>query len=179
MVRGDKLLTCLPAGLPPSSDVPLSPSFVHCIALSEQGAIAASTADGRVWIGRGGDKSIAPKNKRHRKWEGLREVGGSWVRVASGPVVSVCVESDVHQSSHPTSSHHHRDFAGSDNFVTCTLLGLLSQHEVGMGPTRTGMIWSRHVEQLEKVNYMRSNGKYVAVGGFSDGGKGLVEVYGE
>ena len=53
--------------------------------------MAASTADGRVWVGRGGDKSVASKRKRHRKWEGLREDGGIWFSVAEGPVVSVCV----------------------------------------------------------------------------------------
>lgn len=140
--------------------------------------MAASTADGRVWVGRGGDKSIASK-KRHRKWEGLREDGGNWVGVAEGPVVSVYVE-DTRQPIHnPTESFHYRDFATPENFVACTLLGSLSQYEVGDGSTKARMVWSRNVEQLEKVNCMRSNGKYAVVGGFSNGGRGLVEVYGE
>jgi len=122
--------------------------------------VAASIADGRVWVGRGGDKSITSKKKRHRKWEGLKEDEGSWVRVAEGPVVSV-------------------DFVGSENLVTCTLLGSLSRYEVGVESTLATMNWSRNVERLEKVNCMRSNGKYVAVGGFLNDGKGLVEVYGE
>jgi hypothetical protein len=79
------------AGLPPSSGVSLSPPFVHSVAFSKHGAIIASTADGRVWVGRGGDKSIAPKKKRSRKWEGLRGDAGNWFSVAEGPVVSVCV----------------------------------------------------------------------------------------
>jgi len=79
----------IPAGLPPSSGVSLSPPFVHSIAFSEHSVMAASTADGRVWVGRGGDKSIASKKKRSRKWEGLRESEGNWVSVAEGPVVSV------------------------------------------------------------------------------------------
>lgn len=129
-----------------------------------------------MWVGRGGDKSIASKKKRHRKWEGLREDEGCWIRAAEGPVVSVCVD-DVHKPIHNLiESCHHRDFAGSENFVTCTLLGSLSQYEVGAGSTK---IWSRAVEKLEKVNCMRSNGKYVVVGGFSNGGEGLVEVYEE
>jgi len=148
------------ASIPPSGEISLSPSFVHCIAFSEYGAVAASIADGRVWVGRGGDKSITSKKKRHRKWEGLKEDEGSWVRVAEGPVVSV-------------------DFVGSEDLVTCTLLGSLSWYEVGVESTLATMNWSRNVERLEKVNCMRSNGKYVAVGGFSNDGKGLVEVYGE
>ena len=79
------------AGLPPSTGVSLSPLFVHSVAFSEHGAIIAGTADGRVWVGRGGDKSIPSKKKRSRKWEGLREDAGNWVNVAEGPVVSVCV----------------------------------------------------------------------------------------
>jgi hypothetical protein len=167
--------THLSAGPPPSSGVSLSPPFVHCIVFSQTGTVAASTADGRVWVGRGGDKSITSKKKRHRKWEGLREEEGHWIGVAEGPVVSVYVN-DVHQPIQTQlKTFHHRDFASLDNFVTCTLLGSLSQYEVGAGSTK---IWSRAVEQLEKVNCMRSNGKHVVVGGFYNGGKGLVEVYG-
>ena len=167
------------AGLPPSSEVSLSPPFIHCIALSEYGAVAASTADDRVWVGRGGDKSIASKKRRHRKWEGLREDEGNWVLVAEGPVVSVCVD-NVHQPIYnPIKSSNRRNFAGSENLVVCTLLGSLSRYDVGVGSTEAEMIWSRHVEQLAKVNCMRSNEKYVVVGGFSNDGKGLVEVYGE
>ena len=88
--QGNALFRRFIAGLPPSSGVSLSPPFVHSVAFSERGAVIASTADGRVWVGRGGDKSIASKKKR-RKWEGLREDAGSWVSVAEGPVVSVWV----------------------------------------------------------------------------------------
>jgi hypothetical protein len=62
--------------------------------------------------------------------------------------------------------------------VACTLLGSLSQHSIGVGSTGTEMVWSRDGKELEKVNCMRSNGAYIVVGGFSSGGKGLVEVYG-
>ena len=86
-----KLFLRFLADLPPSNGVSLSPPFVHSVAFSQHGAIIASTADGRVWVGRGGDKSIASKKKRSRKWEGLREDAGNWVSVAEGPVVSVCV----------------------------------------------------------------------------------------
>jgi len=91
-VRRNFLLIRFLAGLPPSSGVSLSPPFVHSIAFSEHGTIIASTADGRVWVGVGGDKSNASKKRRSRKWEGLREDEGSWINVAEGPVVSVCVK---------------------------------------------------------------------------------------
>jgi hypothetical protein len=98
--KGPSLIRFL-AGLPPSSGVSLSPPFVHSIAFSEHGAMAASTADGRVWIGRGGDKSVTPKKKRTRKWEGLREDEGTWVNIAEGPVVSVCVEDHPQPGKRP------------------------------------------------------------------------------
>jgi hypothetical protein len=62
--------------------------------------------------------------------------------------------------------------------VTCTLLGSLAQYKVSAGSMEDGIVWSRDMEQLEKVNCMRSNGAHIVVGGFSNGGKGLVEVYG-
>ena len=85
------------ADLPPSSGVSLSPPFVHSIAFSEHSVIVAGTADGRVWIGKGGDKSVASKKRRSRKWEGLKENEGGWVKTAEGPVVSVWVEDRHHR----------------------------------------------------------------------------------
>ena len=175
--RSPSLIQSL-AGLPPSSGVSLSPPFVHCIAFSEHGAMAASTADGRVWVGRGGDKSVTSKKKRSRKWEGLREDEGYWISVAEGPVVSVYVVGHFRPATGSIKNHCYRDFVDSEHFTTCTLLGSLSQYQVGVGPTEAGIVWSRKVEQLEKVNCMRQNGSCIAVGGFSNGGKGLVEVYG-
>ncbi|KAF9645295.1 WD40 repeat-like protein [Thelephora ganbajun] len=147
------------AGIPPSSGISLSPPFIHSIAFSENGTVAASTADGRVWVGGGGDKLITPKKKRSRKWEGLREDEGKWISVAEGPLVSV-------------------DFADSESFLTCTLLGSLSRYNASVGSTETGIVWSRDVKELKKANCMQSNRTYIVVGGFSNGGKGLAEVYG-
>ena len=73
---------------------------------------------------------------------------------------------------------HHSDFVDSESLVTCTLLGSLSQYTIGVESTGSGVVWSKNVKELEKVNCMRSNGTHLVVGGFSNGGKGLVEVYG-
>lgn len=73
---------------------------------------------------------------------------------------------------------YRREFTGSEGIVACTLLGSLSQYTMGAGSTDAGMVWSTDVKELEKVNCMRSNGAHIVVGGFSNGGKGLVEVYG-
>lgn len=82
---------------PPTSGISLSPPFVLSLSLSVTGLLAATTADGRLWIGGGGDKA-APfnnKKKRVRKWEGLREGDGVFVQVADGPVVARCVRSTL------------------------------------------------------------------------------------
>ena len=59
------------------------------ISVSSSGLLAASTADGRVWLGGGGEKRPDSKKKRARKWDGLKESEGIWLQVADGPVVSV------------------------------------------------------------------------------------------
>lgn len=71
----------------------LSPPFVLCTAMSPSGLLAAGTADGRLWIGAGGEKvkGAASKKKRARKWEGLLLDGALEERVADGPVIGVYV----------------------------------------------------------------------------------------
>lgn len=115
----DSLFILFPASLPPSSGVSLSPPFFHSVAFSDHSAVTASTADGRVWVGRGGDKLIASKKKRSRKWEGLKEDEGEWVSVAEGPVVSVYVEIPPGSESILTSSKELCGFWGlRDVYVT-------------------------------------------------------------
>ena len=82
---------CHTAAPPPESGISLSPPFVMSIAMSSSGTIATGTADGRIWIGTGGDKRLGAgaKKKRSRKWEGLREEEGLSVKVAEGPVVGL------------------------------------------------------------------------------------------
>ena len=90
------LTTYYTATSPPESGVSLSPPFVLSTAVSSTGIVAAGLADGRVWIGIGGEKRPAApgsggKQKRSRKWEGLKENEGLSAKVAEGPVVGLCV----------------------------------------------------------------------------------------
>ncbi|KAL1735370.1 hypothetical protein EV714DRAFT_268106 [Schizophyllum commune] len=80
----------------PSGGISLSPPFVICSAMSSTGVLVAGLADGRVWVGVGGEKEptgTASKKKtdkkRTKKWEGLDERGVLSERVAEGPVVGV------------------------------------------------------------------------------------------
>ena len=81
--------TTIQAAAPPTSGVSLSPPFILSTSLSPSGLVVATTADGRMWVGSGGDKSApANKKKKSRKWQGLWEQDGLFVQVADGPVVS-------------------------------------------------------------------------------------------
>ena len=62
--------------------------------------------------------------------------------------------------------------------MACTLLGSLSRYNLNVESKEAQMVWSREAKGLEKVNCMQSNGIHIVAGGFSYGGKGLVEVYG-
>lgn len=88
-------LTNYTATPPPESGVSLSPPFVLSTAVSSTGIVAAGTADGRIWIGAGGEKRLATAGssgkKKSRKWEGLKEDEGLSTKVAEGPVVGLCV----------------------------------------------------------------------------------------
>lgn len=82
------------APFPSAGGMTLSPPFVLCSALSPAGVIAAGTADGRLFIGFGGEKrpsggSSGNKKKRAKKWNGLDEEAELIEKFAEGPVVAV------------------------------------------------------------------------------------------
>ncbi|KAF7304953.1 hypothetical protein MKEN_01209800 [Mycena kentingensis (nom. inval.)] len=93
---------------PATQGVSLSPPFIMSAALSTTGAMAAGTADGRLWLGTGGDKGAlaakSTKKKRSRKWEGLNADDEILEKAAEGPLVAMA-------------------FAGSSTLVVSTLLG--------------------------------------------------------
>ena len=67
-----------------------TPLFVTAIAISATGVVAAGIADGRLWIGLGGESRLVPQSKkRNAKWRGLREEDGLFVKVAEGPIVAL------------------------------------------------------------------------------------------
>ncbi|KAI0372921.1 WD40 repeat-like protein [Pilatotrama ljubarskyi] len=164
------ILSRYDAKTPPASDgVSLSPPFILSISISSAGLLAASTADGRVWLGGGGEKRPAAsqggKKKRSRKWEGLKEDEGLWLQVADGPVVSTA-------------------FRDNKRLVTCSLLGAISAYDIsrdteGSGALQVEKLWSAATSSLEKVNAMVISDTWVVVGGFGNDGKGIVEAWHE
>jgi hypothetical protein len=77
----------------PESGISLSPPFVLCLSISRKSVVATGTADGQLWIGRGGEKglTIKTKKKERKKWEGLGDGKGLSIKIADGPVVAVYV----------------------------------------------------------------------------------------
>ncbi|KAI0362404.1 WD40 repeat-like protein [Trametes cingulata] len=149
----------------PSDGVSLSPPFVLSISISSTGLLAASTADGRVWLGGGGEKRPASsqggKKKRSRKWEGLKEEEGRWLQVAEGPVVSTA-------------------FRDQKRLLTCSLLGVVSAYEISrdaQGTLQAEKMWNARASSLVKVNALAVSNSWVIVGGFGKDGKGIVEAW--
>lgn len=142
----------------------LSPPFILSTSVRSTGLFAASTADGRVWLGGGGEKRPSPasgaKKKRTRKWEGLREDEGLWLQVAEGPVVAAV-------------------FSGTDALITSTLLGRLSIFAVSRddGKLRTEQTWSAETKGIAKVNAIAIHGHWLCVGGLDKNAKGVIEVW--
>lgn len=72
----------------------LSPPFIMSTAFSSTGVMAAGTADGRLWIGFGGEKTPSipgTGKKRNKKWDGLDADAELLQKVADGPIVAMYV----------------------------------------------------------------------------------------
>ncbi|KAH9857139.1 WD40-repeat-containing domain protein [Lenzites betulinus] len=153
-------------GPPPSDNISLSPPFVLSISISKTRLIVASTADGRLWIGGGGEKrpsapSQASKKKRSRKWEGLKQDQGLWVQAADGPIVSVV-------------------FKDPEQLIACTLLGIIVTYRVSrddQGALQASKTWSGAVSSGMRVSSIAVNESLIAIGGVKKDGKGVVEIW--
>jgi len=72
--------------------------------MSITGVLAAGTADGRLFIGFGGEKSpVKGSKKKSKKWEGLDEDEIVLLKVAEGPIVGMYVSKFWHPRYKPTS----------------------------------------------------------------------------
>jgi hypothetical protein len=70
--------------------VTMSPPFIMSLCIALNGIIAAGTADGKLWLGFGGEKMYSgSKSKKKSKWGGLDPEQASVVSVAEAPIVVV------------------------------------------------------------------------------------------
>ncbi|KAH8116886.1 WD40 repeat-like protein [Phellopilus nigrolimitatus] len=90
------------------------PPFITSLAVSTQGIIAAGTADGRIWIGLGGEKQASgssKKKKKSRKWGGLSEGDGFFTKMDENLVAAL-------------------HFVAPDQLISCSLHGKLAFHRL-------------------------------------------------
>ncbi|KAG2341597.1 hypothetical protein BDR05DRAFT_976905 [Suillus weaverae] len=152
---------------PRSSGVSMSPPFILSSGMSPSGIFAAGTADGRVWIGTGGEKmsgvsSGTSVKKKRRKWEGLRPDEALTADVGHGPIVALA-------------------FIGPHTLLTSTLMGKVTLHEIG-GLTVDGKLdispkWTKGTTDVNKVNAIIATGGLIIIGGLNKSGGGMIEVW--
>jgi WD40 repeat protein len=150
-----------------SSGVSMSPPFILSSAMSPSGILAAGIADGRVWIGTGGEKMSAVSSgtsikRKRRKWEGLKQDEAFMADVGHGPITALT-------------------FIGPRTLCTSTLMGKVSLHEIG-GPTADGKLdispkWTKATTDVSKVNAIIATGSLIIIGGLSERGEGMIEVW--
>ncbi|KAH0830620.1 WD40-repeat-containing domain protein [Lanmaoa asiatica] len=166
---------------PVSSGVSLSPPFILSLSISPTGIIAAGTADGRLYIGTGGEKSSetsAGRQRRQRKWKGLRMDDRIIADVAEGPIVALYVHyynlrKDIHLIR--------RAFSEPRELLTCTLLGKVTQYHI-CGSATDGTLklepqWRSESKDSYKVNAIACSGGSTIIGGFQKDGTGVIEVW--
>ncbi|KAL0578690.1 hypothetical protein V5O48_003310 [Marasmius crinis-equi] len=143
-----------------------TPPFVMCTAISPSGALAAGLADGRLWLGFGGEKTPAKSagKKRARKWNGLADEGEIQQKVAEGPVVAAT-------------------FIDNDTLVISTLLGtikvfcLVRENQNNLPQLKE--VWETECKDMEKANALVVSGTRLAIGGFAKDGKGIISIWDE
>ncbi|KAK0453471.1 WD40-repeat-containing domain protein [Armillaria borealis] len=150
--------------LPPTNgSMSFSPPFILCTSISATGVIAAGTADGHIWLGRGGMR-VPSKGKKTRKWNGLDAEKASMHKLADGPVVAIA-------------------FCDSDTLIFSTLLGNVTElrlnHDCREGEEQVMPIWQQQAKSLAKVNALVVDDKKIVLGGISGDGKGIIEIWGK
>ncbi|KAH9484368.1 hypothetical protein JR316_0003849 [Psilocybe cubensis] len=149
-------------------EISLSPPFVMSMAMSDTGVLAAGIADGRLWIGFGGEKVVLPGSKSSKKkvkmWEGLDEDQILLIKVAEGPIVAMA-------------------FSEHRKLTISTLMGVITQYRLiydeVLGSVVLQQLWQKASPGIEKVNALIADEKRIIVGGFSAKGRGVIEVWKE
>lgn len=146
--------------IPPSSGISLSPPFILSLAISPTGVAAGGTADGRIWVGLGGEKaSSGTSGKKKKKWGGLKAEASFASKTAEGPIVALT-------------------FTGARRVVSVTLLGQVAQHNI-IGTTELSLEyeWSLQTKAVAKANALAVSRDKIVIGGLTSEGRGVTEVW--
>ncbi|KAG9097628.1 hypothetical protein FS749_005868 [Ceratobasidium sp. UAMH 11750] len=154
-----------------SSPISLAPPFILAISMSSDGKLAAVTADGRLIVGRGGEKGRKDRGNK-RKWNGLNSELTDQYHVAEGPVVGV-------------------SWNGQSEVITASLGGQIKVFRLPV-PSKAAHpvssdfelepIWTTRTSQMDKVNGLathttKEHALHIAVGGLTSTGRGCVEIW--
>ncbi|QRV99853.1 WD40 domain protein [Ceratobasidium sp. AG-Ba] len=160
-----KLDMSMPAST--SSPISLSPPFILAIAIGTDGKLAAVTADGRLIVGRGGEKARKDRGNK-RKWKGLNPELISQYHVADGPVVGV-------------------SWTAQAEVVIASLGGQLKMFQLPESPTTARSVelkptWATNTNRVDKVNSLathttQEHALRIAVGGLASNGRGCLEIW--
>ncbi|CUA68082.1 hypothetical protein RSOLAG22IIIB_03320 [Rhizoctonia solani] len=156
-----------------TGDSPISfvPPFLYSVTIDFNGAMAAGTADGRVIVGRGGEKGQRDRPNR-RKWNGLNVDMVSQYHIAEGPVIGVA-------------------WVGPSELLSVTLRGRVkhfrlpdSQQKMdsAIGNLEIQTLWETCTTKVDKVDSLAAftnseNVLHIAVGGLTSTGRGCIEVW--
>ncbi|KAJ7632780.1 WD40-repeat-containing domain protein [Roridomyces roridus] len=146
---------------PATDGMSLSPPFVMSAAMTPTGLMAAGTADGRLWLGSGGEKTpSSTKKKRSRKWEGLDEEGEVMEKIAEGPIVAMA-------------------FRDPSILTLSTLLGNIMQFRIVRQNDSVQLmkIWEGQTDTINKVNSLVADEKRIAIAGLTADAKGATEIW--
>ncbi|KAJ7741586.1 WD40-repeat-containing domain protein [Mycena maculata] len=148
---------------PITDGMSLSPPFIMSAAMGATGVMAAGTADGRLWLGCGGEKGSqtkATKKKRSRKWDGFNLENEVLERVAEGPIVAMA-------------------FSDPSTLTLSTLLGNVMQYRLIRQETTAQLvkIWEGNTGNISKVNTLIIDERRVVIAGLSENAKGVVEIW--
>ncbi|KAJ7444934.1 WD40-repeat-containing domain protein [Mycena latifolia] len=150
---------------PIADGMSLSPPFVMSAALGTTGVMAAGTADGRLWLGLGGEKgpqTKSTKKKRSRKWEGLNPDDELLEKIAEGPIVAMA-------------------FSSPSTVTLSSLLGSIAQYRIVRANNAVQLvkIFQGQTRDITKVNALiiDSDEKRVVIAGLTKDTKGAIEIW--
>lgn len=148
---------------PATDGMSLSPPFIMSAAIAITGVMAAGTADGRLWLGFGGEKGSptkSTKKKRTRKWDGFNPEEEHLEKIAEGPIVAMA-------------------FSDPSILTVSTLLGSIKQYRIVRQENhelQLVKIWEGQTG-ISKVNALIIDERRFVVAGLTDNAKGIIEIW--
>ena len=156
----------------------LAPPFVMSTAISPVGLMAAGTADGRLWVGWGGQK--VPGKKKARKWGGLKGEESITIKIAEGPLVGMYVLAQI-RILNPHQWKNLRAFDELGILTITTLLGVVSRHTLVWDENERSIqvekISQKETQRIQKVNDLIVEKERIIIGGLTGQGSGALEIW--